>query len=157
MTSKTPNTANGQNSSESPHNVTESCDEAVDTASQSVTPGRPSKALLESKKPGNRGRVGRPKGEAAIINEYKARMLASPKSARVLEAILDAALNDDHKNQAAAWKIVADRIMPLGSFDVAKSKRPTGISITITTASPNDAVTLEAEDDDAEDADYYEE
>jgi hypothetical protein len=57
--------------------------------------------------------MGRPKGDAAIINEYKARMLASPKSTKVLESIFDAALNDDHKNQAAAWKIVTDRMLPV--------------------------------------------
>ena len=39
-------------------------------------------------------------------------MLASPKSRRVLDSIFDAALNDDHKNQAAAWKLVMDRMLP---------------------------------------------
>ena len=44
-------------------------------------------------------------------------MLNSPKSRKVLDSILNAALDDDHKNQAAAWKIVVDRIMPVSSFD----------------------------------------
>jgi hypothetical protein len=61
--------------------------------------GRPPKAKTEALKKGNRGVRGRPKGDAAIINDYKARMLASPKSAKVLETIFDAALNDDHKSQ----------------------------------------------------------
>lgn len=40
--------------------------------------GRPRKQDVALKaKP---GKVGRPKGDATIINEYKARMLASPKS-----------------------------------------------------------------------------
>jgi hypothetical protein len=68
----------------------------------------------------NRG-VGRPKGDAAIINEYKLRMLNSPKSAKVLEAIYDAALNDEHKNQAAAWKLIVDRIVPVSVFEAQKS------------------------------------
>lgn len=95
--------------------------------------GRPKKSDLEAVKTGNRGQVGRPKGDAAIINEYKARMLASPKSARVLETILDAALNDEHPHQAAAWKLVADRIVPVSAFDQTKnaSGTPT-ISINIT-------------------------
>ncbi len=42
--------------------------------------GRPRKSEIAAVKPGNKGQVGRPKGDAAIINEYKARMLASPKS-----------------------------------------------------------------------------
>ena len=78
--------------------------------------GRPRKAEVAAVKPGNKGKVGRPKGDAAIINEYKARMLASPKSRLVLETIFDAALDNDHKNQAAAWKLVMDRMLPVGIF-----------------------------------------
>ena len=61
--------------------------------------------------------VGRPKGEGTVMKEYRQRMLNSPKSRKVLDSILNAALDDDHKNQAAAWKIVVDRIMPVGAFD----------------------------------------
>ena len=96
--------------------------------------GRPKKDSVLAKKAGNRGRVGRPKGDAAIMNEYKARMLASPKSAKVLESILNAALDDDHKNQAAAWKIVVDRMLPVGMFekDVLASGGKNSIQINIT-------------------------
>ena len=83
--------------------------------------GRPPKSEITELKAGNRGKVGRPAGDAAIINEYKARMLASPKSAKVLEKILDAALNDEHQHQAAAWKLVMDRILPASAFDQAKA------------------------------------
>ena len=75
--------------------------------------GRPKKSLIQSKKEGNRNKVGRPKGDADAIKEYKARLLASPKSRKVLDSILNAALDDDHKNQAAAWKLLVDRLMPL--------------------------------------------
>ena len=71
--------------------------------------GRPRKTDIQAKQQGGRGKVGRPKGDASIINEYKARMLASPKSNKVLESIFNAALDDEHKNQAAAWKLVIDR------------------------------------------------
>ena len=96
--------------------------------------GRPRKDNVLAKKAGNRGQVGRPKGDAAIMNEYKARMLASPKSAKVLESILNAALDDDHKNQAAAWKIVVDRMLPVGMFekDVLSSSGKNSIQINIT-------------------------
>lgn len=96
--------------------------------------GRPRKTDLQSKKRGGRGVMGRPKGDAAIMNEYKARMLASPKSAKVLESILNAALDDDHKNQAAAWKIVVDRMLPVGMFekDVLASSGKNSIQINIT-------------------------
>ena len=93
--------------------------------------GRPKKSELKEIK--ERRSVGRPKGEAAIINEYKLRMLNSPKSAKVLEAIYDAALNDEHKNQAAAWKLIVDRIVPVSAFEAAKQGSGTPqISINIT-------------------------
>ena len=82
--------------------------------------GRPKKGEIVAKKQKNKGVLGRPKGDTAIINEYKARMLNSPKSAKVLEAIYDAALNDDHKNQAAAWKLIMDRVLPVSVFEQAK-------------------------------------
>lgn len=80
--------------------------------------GRPKKSDLAAVRE-NRP-VGRPKGTAAIINEYRDRMLNSPKSEKVLQKIMDAALNDEHQHQAAAWKIIADRIIPVSAFDQAK-------------------------------------
>ena len=79
--------------------------------------GRPRKSEIAASKAGNRGKVGRPKGDAAVINEYKSRMLASPKSRKVLETIFDAALDNDHKNQASAWKLIMDRMLPVGAFE----------------------------------------
>lgn len=87
--------------------------------------GRPKKTELVAVKKKNTGIIGRPKGDTAIINEYKARMLNSPKSVKVLEAIYDAALNDDHKNQAAAWKLIVDRIVPLSTFEATKNSGQT--------------------------------
>lgn len=93
--------------------------------------GRPKKTDITEIKESRS--VGRPKGEAAIINEYKLRMLNSPKSAKVLEAIYDAALNDEHKNQAAAWKLIIDRVVPLSAFEQSKNSNSTPqISINIT-------------------------
>jgi hypothetical protein len=96
--------------------------------------GRPKKSEIEAKKKGNRGVVGRPKGDAAVINEYKARMLASPKSVLVLEKIFDAALDDDHKHQSAAWKLVMDRVLPSAAFEqeVTKGAGKSSIQINIT-------------------------
>lgn len=96
--------------------------------------GRPRKTEVAAKKAGSRGVRGRPKGDAAIINEYKARMLASPKSVKVLNTIFDAALNDDHKNQAAAWKLIMDRMLPVGAFEkeVVKDSGRNAIQINIT-------------------------
>jgi len=82
--------------------------------------GRPKKGEVVAKKSKNRGTLGRPAGDKAIMDEYKARMLNSPKSARVLEAIFDAALDPEHKAQSAAWKLIVDRIVPVSSFEQVK-------------------------------------
>ena len=95
--------------------------------------GRPPKSVVEAKKPGNRVKRGRPPGDAAAINEFKARLLASPRSQKVLDSIMSAALDDEHKNQAAAWKLLMDRMLPVSYFE--KDKNNTGrsaVNITIT-------------------------
>jgi hypothetical protein len=112
------------------------------TAPSGNKKGRPPKSDLKEIKE-NRS-VGRPKGDAAIINEYKLRMLNSPKSAKVLEAIYDAALNDEHKNQAAAWKLIVDRIVPVSAFEATKTGGGTPqISINISGLSSPTVETLE--------------
>ena len=95
---------------------------------------KPSSKALAANSPGGRGKVGRPKGDAAKINEYKARMLASPKSKLVLDTIFDAALDNDHKNQSAAWKLVMDRILPVAAFekDIVQNGGKSAIQINIT-------------------------
>lgn len=112
--------------------------------------GRPPKAAL--KKP--KGIIGRPKGTATIINEYKDRMLASPKSAKVLEAIFDAALDNDHKNQASAWKLVIDRIAPTAAFEkeILKGGGKNSIQINITGVGTTDVSS--SQDQDISDAEY---
>lgn len=98
---------------------------------------RPKKELVDSKKKGRRDGRGRPPGDAAVMNDYRARMLASPKSRAIMTKILDAALDDDHKNQSAAWRIWAERVLPLSLFDPKRAKAASGVSIQITTAEGN--------------------
>ena len=120
---------------------------------QTSTPkrrGRPPKSKVVSRKRGQTGLSrGRPKGDAAIINEYKSRMLTSPKSRKVLESIFDAALNDDHKHQSAAWKLIVDRIVPVGAFekDVVKGAGKSAIQINITGVGGETTVVSNQEDD----------
>ena len=112
--------------------------------------GRPPKSQVVSRKRGATGLSrGRPKGDAAIINEYKSRMLTSPKSKKVLESIFDAALDNDHKNQAAAWKLVMDRILPTAVFekDVVKGAGRSAIQINITGVGGETTVVSNQEDD----------
>ena len=93
--------------------------------------GRPKKSTVATAR--KTGKVGRPKGTAAIINEYRDRMLASPKSRKVLESIFDAALDPEHKNQAAAWKLVMDRVAPVAAFEqeITKGNGKSSIQINI--------------------------
>ncbi len=58
-------------------------------------------------------------------------MLASPKSRKVMDAIFNAALDDDHKNQAAAWKLVMDRMLPLSYFEKDSAGGRQAVQITI--------------------------
>ena len=133
-------------------------DQSVEDQPTKRKAGRPKKGEIVAKKQKNKGVLGRPKGDTAIINEYKARMLNSPKSAKVLEAIYDAALNDDHKNQAAAWKLIVDRIVPVSAFEATKAGGSTPqISINIsglqgpTVDVAEDITDVEIKDYDSED------
>jgi len=111
-------------------------------------PGRPTKSELAEVK---KRSVGRPKGDAAAIEEFKARLLASPKSKQVIDAILKAALDDEHKNQSAAWKLLIDRMLPMSYFekDKAGGGRPV-VSITINGIG-NDPTIVAQEYEDADD------
>ena len=121
-----------------------------ETLPQQVKRGRPSKkALAEARKQP----VGRPRGDASAIEEFKARLMNSPKSRKVLDAILDAALDDEHKNQAAAWKLLVDRMLPMSYFDKDKvgGSRP---SVNITITGVGESVNI-AEQDDIIDVEDY--
>jgi len=110
--------------------------------------GRPKKNDIAAKKAGNRKAVGRPKGDADAIREYKARLLNSPKSRKVMDSILNAALDDEHKNQSAAWKLLVDRLMPLSYFDEAKnSGGKAAVNITITGVGGETTIIGEQQDD----------
>ena len=116
--------------------------------------GRPSTKELASRMTGNRP-VGRPKGDAAAINEMKARLLASPKSQKVLDSILNAALDDEHKNQSAAWKLLMDRMLPVGYFE--KDKENGGrasVNITISGVGGESVSIGSSTQDSVDDIDY---
>jgi hypothetical protein len=117
--------------------------------------GRPKKGEIVAKKKGNRELRGRPAGDKAIMDEYKARMLNSPKSARVLEAIFDAALDPEHKAQSAAWKLIVDRIVPVSSFEQVKQGGGTpSIVINVSGMSSPVIDATEVDSQDIEDVEY---
>jgi hypothetical protein len=77
-------------------------------------------------------------------------MLASPQSAKVLEAIFKAALDDEHKHQASAWKLVMDRVAPTAAFEqeVVKGGGKSAIQINITGIGSTSVSSTEPQDDD---------
>jgi len=84
--------------------------------------------------------------------EFKARLITSPKSKKVLEKIFDAALDDDHKAQSAAWKLIVDRLAPLSSFEKGTGGKA---SVTINISGIGQAVDITGNSD-IEDIDYEE-
>ena len=114
--------------------------------------GRPRKSeITEAKK----RPVGRPRGDNYAIEEFKARLIASPKSRKVIDSILNAALDDEHKNQAAAWKLLMDRMLPMSYFEKDKTggSRP---SVNITINGIGDTVSIDGNDDDVVDVEPIE-
>lgn len=94
--------------------------------------GRPRKTDIEAKKKGNRGLRGRPPGDAARINEFKARLLATSGD-KVITKIIDIALDDEHQGQMAALKMCMDRVLPVSYFEKDKTTGgKSSVSITIT-------------------------
>lgn len=101
--------------------------------------GRPRKDELI---PPKRGR-GRPKGDHSAMQEMKQRFLARRDTPAVINSIYKAAMDDDHKNQAAAWKLIIDRVLPVSAFDKDKmGGRPT---VNITISGVTDAPVIEGE------------
>ena len=60
---------------------------------------------------------GRPAGMRARQLELKQTLLEHPDVPKVVEKVVSAALDDEHKNQAVAQKLVMDRILPISTFD----------------------------------------
>ena len=87
-----------------------------DNSTKVVKKGRPTKASIAAKKKGNRNAVGRPKGDAARINELKARLLATSGD-KVINKVIAIALEDGHPVQSAALKMCMDRVLPISYFD----------------------------------------
>ena len=64
--------------------------------------------------------------------ELKQTLLEHPDVPTVIEMVVRTALDDTHKNQTTAQKILMDRILPISSFDKGTDSKER-ISITIST------------------------
>lgn len=118
--------------------------------------GRPRKADIAAKKKGNRNAIGRPKGDAARINELKARLLATSGD-KVISKVIEIALEDGHPVQSAALKMCMDRVLPISYFD---KKNDTGgrnaVSITITGVGGDTTIVGNSGNDDTYEGEYNE-
>lgn len=82
--------------------------------------GRPRKSELEAVRESRKGKVGRPRGDNSRIQELKERLLATGGT-RILDKVVQIAMDDNHQGQMAALKMCIDRILPSSVFDQAKS------------------------------------
>jgi hypothetical protein len=87
--------------------------------------GRPTKAALVQTKEMTK------REQSQALREYRQRLLLNPKSPKLIEKLFDTAFDDDHKNQAVAMKLLADRLMPLAGF-TADGKQQASVNINIT-------------------------
>lgn len=117
--------------------------------------GRPPKALVESKKLGNRGKVGRPAGDAARIQEMKARLLSTTGN-KVINKIVSIAMDDSHAGQMAALKMCMDRVLPTSLFEKDAKGQRNAVTINITGIGEAKVEAAEVIDNDYEDVDYNE-
>jgi len=113
--------------------------------------GRPPKSDLQAVRESRKGKVGRPKGDNSRIQEFKERLLATGGT-RILDKMVQIALDDNHPGQMAAIKLAIDRILPSSVFDAAKNAGSTPqISINISSIGTPSIETVErieeAEDD----------
>jgi hypothetical protein len=86
--------------------------------------GRPPKAAIAAKKPGGRVALGRPPGEASRLQEFKARLLGTTGE-KIIATLIRKAMDDEDKDQFAALKFCAERILPMSAFDAAKNSNAT--------------------------------
>jgi len=78
---------------------------------------------------------GRPAGMRARQLELKQTLLEHPDVPKVIETVIRTALDDSHKNQTAAQKILMDRMLPISTFEKAVDSREK-INIVINTIWP---------------------
>ena len=78
---------------------------------------------------------GRPAGMRARQLELKQTLLEHPDFPKVIETVIRTALDDNHKNQTAAQKILMDRMLPISTFEKAMDSREK-INIVINTIRP---------------------
>ena len=110
--------------------------------------GRRSKAAIAARKHGGRYVLGRPPGEASRLQEFKARLMGTTGE-KIIATLIRKAMDDEDKDQFAALKFCAERILPMSAFDAAKNSNSTP-QVTINISGLSDAKQVYREDPDKE-------
>jgi hypothetical protein len=110
--------------------------------------GRPPKAAITARKPGGRSVLGRPPGEASRLQEFKARLMGTTGE-KIIATLIRKAMDDEDKDQFAALKFCAERILPMSAFDAAKNSNSTP-QVTINISGLSDAKQVYREGPDKE-------
>ena len=80
-----------------------------------------------------------PKTEYQRVKELK-QMLIEGKGQKIVQKVIDIALDDEHPSQMAALKMCMDRALPMSAFEKTTAQR-NAVSITITgLASPSTVI-----------------
>ena len=73
---------------------------------------------------------GRPPGMRAAQLEFLRLITENEDVEKVIDMIFEAALDDNHKTQAVAWKILMDRLLPLSACEKQQGRSSIEINIT---------------------------
>lgn len=90
--------------------------------------GRPKGSI---KPKSDKKKIGRPKELGTKVQELKERLLNSADSTKLVNKVINKALDDNDKDQMVALKLCLDRILPTSLFEKAKDSR-SAIQINIT-------------------------
>ena len=73
---------------------------------------------------------GRPPGQRAAQLEFQRLITENEDVEKVIDMTFEAALDDNHKNQAVAWKILMDRLLPVSACEKSDGRASVEINIT---------------------------
>ena len=129
----------------------------IDSWAEESSPDEPKKKKASGRtKRGEKApvkRVGRPPGQRAAQLELQEYMYSHKSKKQVVEKLFSAALDDEHKNQGIAWKLLSDRMLPVSGFEKLAGKSAIQINInTLETPQVIKGETFEQTEEDAEEA-----
>lgn len=96
--------------------------------------GRPSSTEVAARESRPRGR---PPGEAAKMAALREAILSTDVGPRVVQKVIEVAMNDEHPAQGAMLRLLMDRVAPVSSFENAATDNQRTLQVSITTTTPD--------------------